>query len=108
MVWRGLAEVAEKFLKKGKQVYVEGKLTHRKWQDKDGNTRYTTEVVANNFQMLGSRDSGTGYSSSFPGVENAPPVTAQKANPTPTTPSAPAATPDAPAADAGVEDDLPF
>ena len=108
VVWRGLAEVAEKYLKKGKQIYVEGKLTHRKWQDKDGNTRYTTEVVANNFQMLGSRDGGSsGYSSNFPGVENAPPATAQKANPTPST-STPAATPDAPAADGGAEDDLPF
>jgi len=107
VVWRGLAEVAEKYLKKGRQVYVEGKLTHRKWQDKDGNTRYTTEVVANNFQMLGSRDSsGSGYSSNFPGAENAPPVP-QRTN-TASVTSTPAAQPEAtPAADAA-EDDLPF
>ena len=56
VVWRGLAEIAEKFLKKGMQVYVEGKLRTRQWQDKDGNNRYTTEVVADNLQMLGRKD----------------------------------------------------
>ncbi len=106
VVWRGLAEVAEKYLKKGKQVYVEGKLTHRKWQDKDGNNRYTTEVVANNFQMLGSRDSSSGYSSNFPGAENAPPVAQKTTTPAPTTTTT--AAPTTPAADAGGEDDLPF
>lgn len=57
VVWRNLAEIAEKLLSKGKLVYVEGKLTHRKWQDKDGNNRKTTEVVANNFQILEKKDS---------------------------------------------------
>ena len=57
VVWRGLAELAERLLTKGKLVYIEGKLTHRKWQDKDGNPRKTTEVVANNFQILERRDS---------------------------------------------------
>lgn len=56
VVWRGLAEVAEKYLKKGDSLYVEGKLTHRKYQDANGNDRYTTEIVANNFQMLGGKD----------------------------------------------------
>ena len=56
VVWRGLAEIAEKFLKKGMQVYVEGKLRTRQWQDKDGNNRYTTEVVADTLQMLGRKD----------------------------------------------------
>ncbi len=55
VVWRGLAEVADKYLKKGNQIYVEGKLKTRNWQDKDGNTRYTTEVVADTFTMLGGR-----------------------------------------------------
>lgn len=50
-----LAEVAGEYLKKGSQVYVEGKLRTRKWQDKQGNDRYTTEVIANEMQMLGSR-----------------------------------------------------
>jgi single-strand DNA-binding protein len=50
-----LAEVAGEYLKKGSQVYVEGRLQTRKWQDKDGNDKYTTEIVANSMQMLGSR-----------------------------------------------------
>ncbi len=50
-----LAEIAGEYLKKGSQVYVEGRLQTRKWQDKDGNDKYTTEVVANAMQMLGSR-----------------------------------------------------
>ncbi len=53
--WRGLAEVAEKILKKGTQVYVEGKLRSRSWEDKDGNKRYITEVVAENFTVVGNR-----------------------------------------------------
>jgi len=50
-----LAEIAGEYLKKGSQVYVEGKLQTRKWQDKEGNDRYTTEIVGNQLQMLGSR-----------------------------------------------------
>jgi single-strand DNA-binding protein len=53
-----LAEVAGKYLKKGSQVYVEGRLQTRKWQDKDGSDKYTTEIVANAMQMLGSRGDG--------------------------------------------------
>lgn len=59
VVWRGLAEISEKYLKKGMQVYIEGKLRTRQWQDKDGVTRYTTEVVADNLQMLGRKDDNT-------------------------------------------------
>ena len=50
-----LAEIAGEYLKKGSQVYVEGRLQTRKWQDKDGNDKYSTEIVANQMQMLGSR-----------------------------------------------------
>ena len=53
-----LAEIAAQYLKKGSQVYVEGKLQTRKWEDKEGNERWTTEVVANQMQMLGDRMSG--------------------------------------------------
>jgi single-strand DNA-binding protein len=56
VVWRGLAEVAEKYLKKGKQIYVEGRLRTRSWDDKEGNKRYTTEIVADNFVMLGKKE----------------------------------------------------
>jgi len=63
VMWRKLAQIAERFLKKGSFVYVEGKLTTRSWEDKEGNKRYTTEVVANNMQMLDKKsDDGGGYS----------------------------------------------
>ena len=59
VMWRGLAEIAEKYLRKGSSIYVEGKLKTRSWEDQDRNTRYITEVVADNMTMLGSRsDSG--------------------------------------------------
>lgn len=51
-----LAEIAGEYLKKGRSVYVEGRLKTRKWQDKDGVEKYTTEVIADNMQMLGSRE----------------------------------------------------
>ncbi len=53
-----MGEVAGEYLRKGSQVYVEGRLRTRKWQDKQGNDRYTTEIVANDMQMLGGRGGG--------------------------------------------------
>jgi len=53
-----LAEIVGEYLKKGSQVYVEGRLQTRKWQDKEGQDRYTTEIVANDMQMLGGRGGG--------------------------------------------------
>lgn len=53
-----LAEIAGEYLKKGSQIYVEGRLRTRKWQDKQGNDRYTTEIVAQDMQMLGGRGGG--------------------------------------------------
>ena len=55
--YRKLAEIVEKYLKKGSAVYIEGRIRTRKWQDKDGQERYTTEIEANEMQMLGSRQS---------------------------------------------------
>lgn len=55
-----LAEIAAEYLKKGSQIYVEGRLRTRKWQDKSGNDRYTTEIVGNEMQMLGGRGGGGG------------------------------------------------
>jgi single-strand DNA-binding protein len=55
VVWGKQAEIAGEYLRKGKQVYVEGSLQTREWTDRDGNKRYTTEVKAMRFQMLGSR-----------------------------------------------------
>lgn len=57
--YQRLAEIVGEYLKKGSQVYVEGSLRTRKWQDKNGNDRYTTEVIANEMQMLGSRSGGS-------------------------------------------------
>jgi single-strand DNA-binding protein len=55
-----LGEIAAEYLRKGSQVFVEGKLRTRKWQDKTGNDRYTTEIIADNMQMLGARAGGGG------------------------------------------------
>lgn len=60
VLWRGLAETVEKFVKKGSQLYIEGKIRTRSYDDKDGNKRYVTEIVADLMQMLGKRsESGT-------------------------------------------------
>ena len=55
VLWRGLADVAEKFLKKGSQIYLEGKIRSRSWDDKDGNKKYITEIIGDAFTMLGSK-----------------------------------------------------
>ncbi len=59
VVWRGLAEVVEKYVKKGTQLFIEGRIRTRAWDDRDGNKRYTTEIVADNLQMLGKRGETT-------------------------------------------------
>lgn len=64
--FRRLAEIAGEYLKKGSKVYIEGKLQTRKWQDKDGNDRYTTEIVANEMQMLDSRGGSASYNQEEP------------------------------------------
>jgi len=88
-----LAEIVGEYLKKGSQVYVEGRLQTRKWQDKSGNDRYTTEIVANEMQMLGGR-AGAGMPDSRPSGP------------------APAAPQQAPASNTGsandFDDDIPF
>lgn len=61
VLWRGLAEVAAKYLKKGNQVYIEGKIKTRSWEDQEGNTRYTTEIVGDNMTMLGSKNDNAEY-----------------------------------------------
>ena len=81
-----LAEIASEYLRKGSQVYVEGELRTRKWQDRDGNDRYTTEIVANEMQMLGGRG-GAAPSAPMPARGAAEP---------------------APAAADDLDDDIPF
>ncbi|MGE5665139.1 MAG: single-stranded DNA-binding protein [Betaproteobacteria bacterium] len=97
-----LAEIAGEYLKKGRSVYVEGRLRTRKWQDKEGQDRYTTEIVAENMQMLGGREGmgGGAAGADFETEEPAPRATAR-----------PAARPAAskPAANiADMDDDIPF
>lgn len=58
VLWRGLAEVAEKYVKKGTQLYIEGKLRTRSWTDNNNVVRYTTEIFADNMEILSRRDSG--------------------------------------------------
>ncbi|MCF8245736.1 MAG: single-stranded DNA-binding protein [Saprospiraceae bacterium] len=74
VVWRGQAEIAEKFLKKGMLIYVEGKLTYREYTDKDNVKKYFTEIVASNFQMLERKEGGGG--GYFPGSGDEPSNTA--------------------------------
>lgn len=59
VVWRGLAEVAEKYLKKGMTIYIEGKLRTRSWDDKEGHKRYTTEIVGDSFTILSKKESSS-------------------------------------------------
>ena len=67
--YRRLAEIAGEYLKKGSMIYVEGKLQTRKWQDKEGKDRYTTDIIVNEMQMLGSKSGGAG---SFEVVDRPP------------------------------------
>lgn len=87
-----LGEVAAEYLRKGSQVYIEGRLRTRKWQDKEGRDRYTTEIIGNDMQMLGGRGGGGGGYSESSG--NAPAA------------SAPAAA--ATVAQEDFDDDIPF
>lgn len=113
VVWRHLAEIAEKYLKKGKLIYLEGKLTTRKWQDKDGNNRYTTEVVANNFRMM-PNTGGSPYPG--PSAQDEPARTSygsNSSNAAATTATTTTATTEAPVtanndANEAAGDDLPF
>lgn len=70
VLFRKLGEIAGQYLKKGSKVYIEGKLQTRKWQDKNGQDRYTTEIVADQMQMLDSRGGGTGDFSPSQGGSN--------------------------------------
>jgi single-strand DNA-binding protein len=94
VMFRRLGEIAGEYLKKGSQVYIEGKLQTRKWQDNSGNDRYTTEIVANVMQMLGGR--GGGGSAGFSG-DSAPAQSESASAPTP-----------APAPAGDFDDDIPF
>jgi single-strand DNA-binding protein len=112
--FRRLAEIAGEYLKKGSQVYVEGHLRTRKWQDQAGLDRYTTEIVADELHMLGSRSGGTAsmagdqasssYAASAASKPAYPAQTAQPAKPTSTANNMP---PSPPTYD-DFDDDIPF
>ncbi len=121
VVWRNNADVAEKFVRKGSQVYIEGKLRTRQWTDQTGNKRYTTEVVADTLQLLGKRPDGQpeGAQPGYQGGYTAAPVqpAAQPVGPAPVGPApvgpAPSAAPvnpgyAGPLPAAEPTDDLPF
>jgi len=65
VAWRGLAEICGKYLHKGKQVYIEGKIQNRSYDDRDGNKRYITEIVADQMKMLGSADGNNESKNSY-------------------------------------------
>jgi single-strand DNA-binding protein len=94
-----LAEIAGEYLKKGRPVYVEGRLRTRKWQDKEGQDRYTTEIVAENMQMLGSREGAGGGAPDFEGDEPRAPARAAAPKPAGASKSA---------SMADMDDDIPF
>ncbi|MEL6969734.1 MAG: single-stranded DNA-binding protein [Bacteroidota bacterium] len=106
VVWRNLAERAESQLKKGSQIYLEGKLTHRSWQDKDGNNRRTTEVVASYFRSISRREGGDsgGGSGYFPSASDMPTPATQQTGAVSASPANEAP----PAPETGADDDLPF
>jgi single-strand DNA-binding protein len=66
VLWRGLAELAQKYLHKGSLVYIEGRLRTRSWEDKEGNRKFATEVVGDNLIMLDKRTDGTHSSGTHP------------------------------------------
>jgi len=94
-----LAEIAGEYLRKGSQVYVEGSLRTRKWQGQDGQDRYTTEIVASEMQMLGSRASEGSQQSSGGGFRDNKPARPNQS---------PAQSAPAPSDDNFAEDDIPF
>ncbi len=106
-----LAEIAGEYLKKGRPVYVEGRLKYGKYTDKDGVERYTTDIVATEMQLLGSREGGgdddSGYSRSRDGGRGAPRESQPRGQPAASRAAAPAAKPAGGDFD-DMDDDIPF
>jgi len=105
-----LAEVAGEYLKKGRSVYVEGRLKTRKWQDKDGVEKYTTEIIADNMQLLGGREGGSAGAGAEEGGGGG--YAPRERSAPPARPAAPRPAP-APAAKSStgfddMDDDIPF
>lgn len=103
--WARLAEIAGEYLRKGSKVYIEGRLQTRSWEGQDGQTRYTTEIVANDMQMLDSRGSGAAGAGMDDGYNRAPAPPSSSSRPARPAP-APAPGPVDDLDD--LEDDIPF
>jgi len=106
-----IAEIAGEYLRKGSLVYIEGRIRTRKWQDKEGQDRYTTEIIAEQMQMLDSKSGGTGNfndSAENPNHFNADQQSSPpKSSPAPSASNQPASSPP-PAAYEDFDDDIPF
>jgi len=102
-----LAEIAGEYLKKGSQVYIEGALRTRKWQDQNGQERYTTEIVGAEMQMLGSRTGGSSSFDQAPTQQRSQPAQQQQNRPAPSR-QAPQSAPPAPQNFDDFDDDIPF
>lgn len=108
VIFGKLAEIAAQYLRKGQQVYFEGKIQTRKWQDQQGQDRYSTEIVANEMQMLGGRPDSSGGTANFnPSQQRQPAAAAAAAPQQVPAPQAAASNFDTPPADEGF-DDIPF
>lgn len=104
IAWRQLADLADKYIRKGSQIYVEGRITTRSWDGNDGTKRYTTEIVANTIQLLGRKGDGSQAEGA------SAPAAPRAAAPAPAPRPAPAPAPAVPAEgfDSSDVDDLPF
>lgn len=94
VLWRGLADVAEKYVTKGRQLYIEGRIRTRSWDDKEGNKRYTTEIYGDQMQMLGTKADNQAASSQQSGQASSQTTSPSVSEPTVEEPSG--------------DDDLPF
>jgi single-strand DNA-binding protein len=97
VLWRGLAKVAEQYVKKGTQVYIEGKIRSRTYDDQQGIKRYVYEIYADNLELLGKRSAEESANASYAGQSQPAPSTQPQAS-----------TPTSPATNVSSDDDLPF
>ena len=110
-LWRGLADVVDRYVRKGTQLYIEGRLRTREWMDKDNNKRYTTEILADTMTLLGRRSdnpASEGAAQAYGGAQGASSYGQQGGYAQPRPAAAPQPQPQQPAVPADDPDDLPF
>ena len=113
VVWRNTADVVEKYVHKGTQLYIEGKIRTRSWEDQTGNKRYTTEIMADTLQLLGRKPEGQSNNQSYgqpaaPAYQPAAPVAQPAAQPVAQPAAQPAQSAPQDIVDSDPSDDLPF